>query len=465
MILFLGLAGCSRDPGPEGRIVILVGLDGFRWDYLEKFQPPVLMEMARRGVTTPTMVPSFPTLTFPNFYTLATGLRPENHGIIANSMFDPEFEARFSLGSPAVQEGRWWGGEPIWITAEKQGVRAACMFWPGSEAEIGGWRPSDWRKYQHTMPPEERVDTVLDWLARPPAERPRLITLYFHEADSAGHRYGADAPETAAAVAQVDLALGALQDGVRRLGLEDAVNYVIVSDHGMTGVSPDRVIALDQILDLETVQVDFAGAVAGLRPRQGTVDDLYAALSVQPTNYQVFRREDLPERLHFRSHRRIPPVVLIPDEGWMVVREAPRSEGARRAFLRATHGFDPALPSMGALFIASGPALRRGVILPPFENIHIYSLVCTLLGLHAAPNQGDTRLGDRAIFKKYPPAIPAILPLSSRHRFDRIRKVQKRRGGRAVDCTGLENRRGESLRGFESHPLRHDPKSPANPDK
>lgn len=395
--LLAGLPGCSRDPGPEARIVILVGLDGFRWDYLEKFQPPTLLEMARGGVTTPAMIPAFPTLTFPNFYTLATGLRPEKHGIIANSMFDPEFEARFSLGSPAVQESRWWEGEPVWITAERLGVRAACMFWPGSEAEIGGRRPSDWRKYQHTMPPEERVDTVLDWLARPQAERPRLITLYFHEADSAGHRYGPDSPETAAAVALVDQSLATLKEGVRRLGLEDEVNYVVVSDHGMTGVSPDRVIALDQMLDPATVQIDFSGAVAGLRPLQGTAEELFTRLSTHPKNYQVFRREDMPERLHFRSHRRIPPVVLIPDEGWMVVRETPRSDGARKAFLKATHGFDPALPSMGALFIASGPAFRRGVIVPPFENLHIYPLVCALLGLDPAPNQGDSRLVDRAV--------------------------------------------------------------------
>lgn len=398
-LLCAALVACGRGPGPDGRIVILVGLDGFRSDYLEKFHPPTLEEMARNGVTSRVMIPSFPTLTFPNFYTLATGLRPEKHGIIANSMFDPEFGARFSLGSPAVQEGRWWGGEPVWLTAERQGVRSACMFWPGSEAEIGGRQASDWRKYQHTMPPEERVQTVLDWLARPPAERPRLITLYFHEADSAGHRYGPDSPETAAAVALVDQSLATLCEGVRRLGLEDAVNYVVVSDHGMAEVSPDRVIALDQMFDLDTVQVDFSGAVAGLRPLQGTAEDLFATFSAQAKNCQVFLRDDMPERLHFRSHRRIPPVVIIPDEGWMVVRSVPRSEGARKGFLRATHGFDPALPSMGALFLASGPALRRGVVVPPFDNVHIYPLVCALLGLEPAPNQGDLRVAERAVRK------------------------------------------------------------------
>jgi predicted AlkP superfamily pyrophosphatase or phosphodiesterase len=385
---------CAREP-----VVIFVGIDGLRSDYLEKFQPPNLSQLAEDGVYARRMEASFPTLTFPNFYTLATGLRPERHGIIGNNMFDPEFGEKFSLGSPSVQEGKWWGGEPVWVTAQKHGLRAACMFWPGSEAEIGGMRPWEWRKFDYKVTPEDRVRTVLDWLAKPEAERPRLITLYFHEADTAGHKFGPDSPETAAAVATVDAAVGQLREGVHRLGLDGVVNYVIVSDHGMTELSPERVIVLSEMIDLNTVNVDFSGAVAGLRPHDAAEEKaVYEALAAKASqgHFKVFRREEMPERLHFRAHRRIPPIVLLADEGWMIIRE-PLTSVTRGLFQKATHGFDPELPSMGATFIAEGPAFKKGVRLPVFENIHVYNLLCALLGLPPAKNDGDRRLLDQTL--------------------------------------------------------------------
>jgi len=391
--------GCRKAPDRSESIVIMIGVDGFRWDYLEKFRPPNLLRLAATGVTAERMTPAFPSLTFPNFYTLATGLRPENHGIIGNTMFDPEFNARFALGSPSVQESRWWGGEPVWVTAEKQGIRAACMFWPGSEAEIAGVRPSEWRKYQHDFPPDARVQTVLDWLAAPPEKRPRLVTLYFHEADTAGHRFGPDSPETAKAVATVDAAIGKLVAGIQKLHLTDRTNLIIASDHGMTEVSSDRTIVLGQFLDLKDVQIDFSGAVAGLRPLRGTVEELYEKLVVHQAHFKVYRREEVPARLHFRNHRRIPPLVLIPEEGWLVLPRLPLANSTDKPIPRATHGFDAELPSMGALFIAAGPAFQQGVTLPPFENIHIYNLVCALLGLKPSANDGDQRLIDQALLK------------------------------------------------------------------
>jgi predicted AlkP superfamily pyrophosphatase or phosphodiesterase len=386
------LLGSVAGLGAAQPIVLLIGLDGFRADYLEKFQPPNLSELAKQGVRTESMTASFPTLTFPNFYTLATGLRPEHHGIIGNSMFDPEYHAKFALHDPSVQDGRWWGGEPIWVTAEKQGLRSACMFWPGSEAEIAGKRPWEWRKFDAGVTVEERVRVVLDWLALPEPERPRLITLYFHEADTAGHRFGPDAKETAEAVAGVDAALGQIREGVHRLGLDGVVHFVIVSDHGMTEVSPDRVVALSALLDLTKVQVDFSGSVAGLRPREGTTaDEIYQALAAKPEHYQIFRREEMPERLHFRDNRRIPPLVLIADEGWTIRPNPVTSPAARAIFPKGAHGFNPDLPSMKALFLAAGPTFRNTTV-PVFENIHIYHLLCATLGLEPAKNDGDDRL-------------------------------------------------------------------------
>jgi predicted AlkP superfamily pyrophosphatase or phosphodiesterase len=374
-------------------IVVLIGVDGFRWDYLEKFSPPNLTELAKQGVSAEYMTPSFPTLTFPNFYTLATGLRPASHGIIGNTMFDPEFNAKFALGEPSVQEGRWWGGEPIWVTAEKQGLRSACMFWPGSEAEIAGKRPWEWRKYDSKVTPEERVRIVLDWLALPEKERPRLITLYFHEADSAGHKFGPNSKETADAVAQVDTAIGTLREGVHRLGLDGLVNYVVVADHGMTETSPDRVVALSALIDLTKVQIDFVGSVAGIRPREGTsVEEIYQALAAKPEHYAVYRKEEMPERLHFRDNPRIPPIVVIADDGWYIQHTPVTTPAARETFPKGAHGFDPDLPAMRALFVAAGPAFRSSVMLPAFENIQVYNLLCATLGLKPAKNDGDERL-------------------------------------------------------------------------
>ncbi len=389
------LTSCVRK-APEP-IVILVGLDGFRWDYLEKFHPPNLTRLAREGVTAQSMIPAFPTLTFPNFYTLATGLRPENHGIIGNRMFDPEFGEQFALGSPSVKESKWWGGEPLWVTAEKTGLPTACMFWPGSEAEIGGFRPSEWRPFDSSITTVQRVDTVLEWLARPTNQRPRLITLYFEDADSAGHRHGADTPETAEAVDRIDSAIGRLTEGVRRLGLDTAVNYVFVADHGMTPVSPDRVIVLSALLNMKGIQVDFSGAVAGLRPPPDRIGEVFSALKAGENHFTAYRREDIPERLHFQHHRRIPPIVLIPEEGWLIIPQPVKTQADRDRFQRASHGFDPKYPSMGATFLAEGPAFKKDVVLPPFENIHIYNLVCDVLGLAPAANDGDDRLATQAL--------------------------------------------------------------------
>ena len=385
--------------------VILIGLDGFRADYLQKFHPPTLSRLAADGVRAESLTPSFPTLTFPNFYTLATGLRPENHGIINNSMFDPAFGEKFALGTPAVQDGKWWGGEPIWVTAEKQGLRSACMFWPGSEAEIAGIRPTEWRKFTYDLSARDRVEQVLRWLALPPDQRPRLITLYFHEPDTAGHRHGVDSPETAEAVRLVDDAIATLLEGIRAQGREHDVNLIIVSDHGMTAVSPDRTIALSDLIDLDTVQVDFTGALAGLHPLKGSAADLVKTLAAKQKSFQVYRREDLPERFHFRAHRRIPPVILLADEGWTIIR-TPRSVKAMAGFFqRGAHGFDPALPSMAGIFLAWGPAFRKSTSLPPFANIQVYNLICEILGLSSAPNDGNTELAPKILRK-----IPALPP-------------------------------------------------------
>jgi predicted AlkP superfamily pyrophosphatase or phosphodiesterase len=374
--------------------LILVSLDGFRWDYLEKYsaETPHLRALAAGGVRAEHLISCYPSSTFPNHYSIATGLRPEHHGIIDNRFFDPALGAVFNYKShECAIDGRWWGGEPIWITAVKQGRRSACMFWPGSEAEIAGARPTFNQAFDGRLTCAQRVDGLLAWLDLPVAQRPTFCTLYFDVVDHAGHDFGPDTPETAAAVRNVDAAIDRLLAGLVARGLRDTANLVIISDHGMTATVPDGYIYLDDLVDLEAVQVEFAGTQAGLRPRTGTSAELVAKIQkARPTHVQVFLREDVPERLHYRDNPRIPPVLLLADEGWEVTTR--KYVASRRGPERGDHGYDPALKSMGATFIAAGPAFRHGAVLPPFENIHVYDLLCAVLGLRPAPNDGDDRL-------------------------------------------------------------------------
>ncbi len=388
----LGLLSCQtpRQPAGEGPLIV-ISIDGFRWDYLERYETPVLNQLAREGVHAQRMNASFPSKTFPNHYTLVTGLRPGRHGIVANGFYDPATGEKFTM---ARTETHWWsGGEPVWITAEKQGVRAACYFWPGSEAAVQGRRPSLFRPFDKTLKAEQRVDGLLEWLALPPAGRPRLLTLYFDLVDDAGHAHGPVSPETAAAVRTADAAIGRLLKGLDQLGLRESANLVIVSDHGMADMGPDRVVFLDDLMDLSLVTVEAYGTYGGVRPKPG-VDAAALVATIRakaPPQVQVYLREEMPARFHYRAGERIPPILLLTDIGWNLEQKA--GWPVRRAtYNKGSHGWDPAAPEMGALFVARGPAFRRGVNLAHVENVDVYNLLCALLQITPAANDGGDAL-------------------------------------------------------------------------
>ncbi len=387
-----GLVSCQspRQTAATGPL-ILVSIDGFRWDYLDNYEAPVLRQLARTGVHARRMNASFPTKTFPNHYTLVTGLRPGHHGIVANSFNDPATGENFTM---ARTETRWWsGGEPVWITAEKQGVRSACFFWPGSEAELQGRRPTLFRPFDKKLPAEARVDGLLEWLALPPAERPKLLTLYFDLVDDAGHDFGPDAPQTIAAVRTADAAVGRLLEGLTRLGLRETANLVIVSDHGMAAMSPERVVFLDDLVDLSLVNIEAIGTYAGLRPKPGVdAAALIAGIRAKlPPQVQVYAREAMPARFHYNSGERIPPILLLADTGWNLERKA-GWPAFRARYKHGNHGWDPAAPEMGALFIAEGPAFRRQTTLDTAENVDVYNLLCAVLGIKPVANDGSDAL-------------------------------------------------------------------------
>lgn len=387
------LAACRPAPPPAPpAIVVLISIDGFRWDYLDRHQPPHLSRLAAKGVRAEGLIPQFPSKTFPNHYTIVTGLRLANHGIISNNMRAPDIPGEFSLANREVlADPRWWGGEPIWNTAEKQGMVAAAMFWPGSETRIGGRQATYWTPFDDNFPNAARVDKVLEWLRMPEGKRPSFLTLYFSDVDNAGHEFGPDSTQVRDTVLEIDRAIGELVSGVDAIGLADRVHYVIVSDHGMAALTPDRVIVLDDYVDVTTVDVIDWAPVLGLSPRHGDAGMLYAALKDKHPHLQVYQRDDIPAEYGLAGHPRVPAVIGIADEGWNITsaREVNRWRSHARRPPGGTHGYDARAKSMHGLFIAAGPRLRAGVVVPPFENIHLYEFMCALLGLTPAKNDGD----------------------------------------------------------------------------
>lgn len=384
LLLILLLAGCGSHRPP----LILVSLDGFRWDYLERGLTPTLSRLARGGVRAGWMVPVFPTKTFPNHYSIVTGRRPAGHGIVGNEFAAPELGARFAMiDRAAVRDARFWRAEPIWVAAERQGLRTAPLFWPGSEAPIGGVRPSYSLPYDDDMPDSARVRQLLQWLDLPRRQRPALLTLYSSVVDHAGHDFGPNAPETRAAISRADSTIGLLLAGLAERGLEDDVNVLIVSDHGMAATGPGRVIVLDDYVDADAMDVETLSPVLMARPREGLEDSVYRGLDAAP-HLTVYRRSDLPARYGLAGTPRVPPIVAIADEGWLITRR-PAAEDEPWTPGLGNHGYDDTLPSMRAIFVAHGPGFRRGVVVPPFRNIHIYPLLAELLGIRPGVTDGS----------------------------------------------------------------------------
>ncbi|MGE0865821.1 MAG: ectonucleotide pyrophosphatase/phosphodiesterase [Vicinamibacterales bacterium] len=395
LALFIVMAafGCRQAPAPADRaILILISIDGWRWDYLQRFSPPTLSRLAAEGVRAEGLIPQFPSKTFPNHYTIVTGLTLAHHGIVSNNMRDQDIPGEFGMSKrEVIADPRWWGGDPIWNTAERQGKVASAMFWPGSETVIGGRQATYWAPFNDDFPNDARVAEALDWLTLPDDRRPSFLTLYFSDVDTAGHRFGPDAEQTREAVLSVDRTIGGLIAGVASAGLADRVNYLVVSDHGMSGLSPDRQIMVDDYIDPATADIVDWSPVLGLSPKDGDVEKMYAALKDKHPHLHVYRRDEIPAVYGLAGHPRVSPIVGIADEGWNVTSRA-EAERWRQPDRRApggTHGYDARIKDMQGLFIATGPRLRRGLVVTPFENIHVYNLMCAVIGVEPSPNDGD----------------------------------------------------------------------------
>jgi predicted AlkP superfamily pyrophosphatase or phosphodiesterase len=376
-----GSGGTNAPVHRDAPAVVLVSFDGFRHDYLDRYPTPNFDRVAAAGVRADGLIPAFPTLTFPNHYSIATGMYPSRHGLVGNTIYDPGFDATYSMRDrEAGGDGRWYGGEPIWVTAETQGMVTASYFWVGTEAPVQGVRPTTWKPYDGDVSYEARVDSTLTWLARPAAERPHLVMLYFSAVDTEGHRHGPDSPEVAEAVVQVDAALGRLLDGIERLDRDD-VNVVLVSDHGMAQPDADRLVDITDYVDLpDDVQAMTAGPELMLWLDEVAADSLDAILDASlPSTVASYTRDELPERWHFDGSPRTPPLILVAERPALVglPRHAERDWGG-------VHGYAPEDPTMAGIFLAAGPQIAPAGRIDAFEVVHVYSLLTALLGL--APN-------------------------------------------------------------------------------
>ncbi|MEX0823334.1 MAG: ectonucleotide pyrophosphatase/phosphodiesterase [Balneolaceae bacterium] len=390
LLLFLALGwiiGCSSPQEREPQKVLLISIDGFMPQYMERYETPSLDYLADEGVLAEYMTPVFPTKTFPNHYSIVTGLYTENTGLIANNMYDPEMDAYFSLGNRgAVSDGRWYGGEPIWVTAEKQGVRTAAMFWPGSEAPIKDTYATRWMPYDDDMDYTARVDSIISWLQIEDETAPDFLTLYFSKVDSYGHRYGTDSDSTAAAVREIDGYLGYLMDNLKETGQWDDLNILITSDHGMADISEERVIILDDIINMDDVAVIDWTPVGMIQPDEGKTESVYQALKEAENHYQVYKKEEIPEVYRVKNHRRVPDIMMIADVGYTITTN---DFLENREISGATHGYDHRTPEMRSFFLAAGPSIKKGEKVDSFQNIHLYELMAHLLNIEPAPNDGS----------------------------------------------------------------------------
>ena len=380
--------------------VIVVSLDAFRHDYLERFHPRSLESLAERGIAARALIPPFPSKTFPSHYTIATGLYPGSHGILSNTFYDPRSDRWFRVKDTAtVRDGSWYGGVPIWVAAEQEGVRTSVFFWPGSESEVRGGRPSKWWSYRASVPDSERVDATIAQLRLPPDRRPHLLMMYLTDVDDTTHRYGPESPRTTVAVAALDRAVSRLLASIERLPMRDSINVVVLSDHGMEESPQEKMLALRPVLaaasiDTAVVQMGDNGPTMSLwvggdtALARRTVSALNGGLS----HARAYLRGDTPAQWHLAGNVRAGDVIVVGEPGYVIAKSA-----ADRVLDRGTHGWDPVDPQMHGIFIAAGPQIARGGTIPPFENVHVYSFLASLLRLRHAP-RGD---GDPSVLGPY----------------------------------------------------------------
>ena len=358
---------------------VIVSLDGCRWDYTEWYDTPFFDFMASKGVKS-ALIPSFPSKTFPNHYTIATGLYPDHHGLIANNFYDDKNNEHFSLGNKQTKlNPDYYGGEPIWVTAKKNKLRTAVIYWPGSDVKICGTYPDTYFKYDKLprLTFDGRVNKALELLSC--SRRPDFMMIYFDQPDTYGHKFGPYSKRTRKVVEEMDALLKRLYDGICERGLAEKVNLIVTSDHGMTPVEPENLVHASKYLKREWIKIIEGNLPANIYVNEGCADSVCNALQGVP-HIRAYKKQDMPAYLHYGTHRRCGDVIVIPELGWIF--------GERQSSSKGAHGFDPSYFDMHAMFRAIGPSFRH-VEFPHFSNVNVYPLLCNLLGIEPADNDGS----------------------------------------------------------------------------
>lgn len=359
--------------------VIFVSFDGFRWDYLNRNLTPNLEKIRNEGISTLSLQPSFPSKTFPNHQSLITGMYPAHHGIIANTFINPFDKNLFRMkDTNSVRDSRWYLGEAFWETAERQGIKTACYFWPGSELTLNYRHPSIFKTYNSKRNYEERIEKVVEWLKLPPEEKPHFITLYFEILDDIGHSSGPNSNEINEAIKKADDFVGLLINKLDQIKMKDSVNLMILSDHGMTEVSNEKVINIESILAGYNCQFGEEGPNMMLFPQKDQVKEVYNVLKKNENNYKVYLREEIPSYFHFSDHPFISPIYIIGDLGWNLVTNRWKKDGYST---KGNHGYDNHEVDMHGIFIASGPNFKQGYKTGTIRNIDIYPVLCKLFNI------------------------------------------------------------------------------------
>jgi predicted AlkP superfamily pyrophosphatase or phosphodiesterase len=383
LIVFPGFRKDSRKSIKN--YVVLVSLDAFRWDYSKIYNTPNLNKLAHDGVKAERMYSSFPTVTFPNHYTIITGLYPDHHGLINNSFPANDLGLFYRMGDrTAVENPAFYGGEPIWQTAEKQGVRSASFFWVGSEAPVEGIHPSYWKKYDETVTYESRIDTVIKWLGYPPEKRPGLVTLYFDEPDATSHSFGPVSVQTGKIVARLDSLMGVLRAKLSALPEAKKINLIILSDHGMSAISPERYVDLKSLVPARMISsISGGNPVYLINPSDGKKDSVLYLLN-KSKGLKAWSKSQLPQKWHYGTNPRIPEIVVVADSSWSI---GTRPDGS--SLRGGAHGYDNSNSDMFSIFYAAGPSFKKNYAFKELNNVDIYNLICRILNIVPAKNDGD----------------------------------------------------------------------------
>lgn len=379
LLFFFCTIGCTP-PNKQDHYVVVLSMDGFRSDYPARAYTPTLDSLAKVGVRA-AFRPCFPSVTFPNHYSMATGLHPDHHGLVNNSFYAPDLKKVYRMGNP---DTAFYGGEPIWNTAERQGIRTAAFYWVGSEYPIQGGQPSIWKPFDSSVPFSDRADSVIAWLRLPEKERPHLVMWYMEEPDAIGHQSTPDSAVTLAKVEELDRILNRFFTQARTLDIFEKIDFIVVSDHGMATYIPDKYVNLNDYLPRDSFDYVFDGVPTLLYPRSTYRESAYAILKKVP-HIRVWKKEEISARYVYGSNPRIGELVVVPEIGTYV-----QFTSEPRPRLAATHGYDNYSPEMEAIFYAAGPSFKQHTVLPVMANVNLYLIIARLLDLQPALNDGDS---------------------------------------------------------------------------